>query len=340
MILQQTTVPYFKYNEYYPSSGGLPRVGGGLLFYSEGYYFHQKQIVVTYTHSDIWSGPVPAAQASRLPLTMDSLLNKRHLSVLFYGDSLTVGANASSFTQIAPFMPTWSNLTVYGLKARFGYNDISYTNTAKGGTTSEWGLQNVDVNVISEGPDLVFLGFGTNDGPSGITAEAYDHNIRGIIDSVREIFPDCEFVLISAILPNSEAVPSIEFQKEYTKKLNAIASEYNGIAVADMTSIHETLLQTKSYRDMTGNNVNHINDFLTRVYAQIMLKTLSYSEILGDVDLDGVVTTADARLTMITALKNTELSPIAFKNGDINGNGKITTTDTRMILRMLVENEG
>jgi hypothetical protein len=43
-----------------------------------------------------------------------------------------------------------------------------------------------------------------------------------------------------------------------------------GIALADMTSVHQELLRTKAYVDMTGNGLNHPNDFLTRWYAQVI----------------------------------------------------------------------
>ena len=47
------------------------------------------------------------------------------------------------------------------------------------------------------------------------------------------------------------------------------------VAVADMTTMHYNLLEKgKRYRDMTGNNVNHPNDFLARIYAQVILKTI------------------------------------------------------------------
>ena len=47
------------------------------------------------------------------------------------------------------------------------------------------------------------------------------------------------------------------------------------LAVADLTQMHaDLLLAGKRYRDMTGNNINHPNDYLIRVYAQVILKTL------------------------------------------------------------------
>jgi len=53
----------------------------------------------------------------------------------------------------------------------------------------------------------------------------------------------------------------------------AVVSETPGSALADVTAVHSRLLASKRYVDMTGNNVNHPNDFLTRVYAMVVLAT-------------------------------------------------------------------
>lgn len=41
-----------------------------------------------------------------------------------------------------------------------------------------------------------------------------------------------------------------------------------------MTAIHQQLLKTKRFFDMTANNVNHPNDFLIRAYAQLVTTLL------------------------------------------------------------------
>jgi acyl-CoA thioesterase-1 len=43
-----------------------------------------------------------------------------------------------------------------------------------------------------------------------------------------------------------------------------------GIALADLTSIWSALLQHKKDWDLTGNGVNHPNDFGHRIYAQAL----------------------------------------------------------------------
>ena len=48
-----------------------------------------------------------------------------------------------------------------------------------------------------------------------------------------------------------------------------------GIVLADMTEMWDSLLKAKSFLDITGNGVNHPNDFGHRVYAQVLLSLLS-----------------------------------------------------------------
>jgi hypothetical protein len=45
-----------------------------------------------------------------------------------------------------------------------------------------------------------------------------------------------------------------------------------------MTAVHGSLLSKKSYADMTGNNINHPNDYLARVYAQTLLTTVKKAD--------------------------------------------------------------
>jgi acyl-CoA thioesterase-1 len=47
-----------------------------------------------------------------------------------------------------------------------------------------------------------------------------------------------------------------------------------GIALADLTSVWAELLEHKQAWDLTGNGVNHPNDFGHRVYAQVLSSLL------------------------------------------------------------------
>jgi hypothetical protein len=54
----------------------------------------------------------------------------------------------------------------------------------------------------------------------------------------------------------------------YLAALKSLESEK--IAVADVWSMHAHILNTKRYCDISGNHVNHPNDFMVRVYAQVV----------------------------------------------------------------------
>jgi hypothetical protein len=47
------------------------------------------------------------------------------------------------------------------------------------------------------------------------------------------------------------------------------------VALADLTGVWTELLARKGYHDLTGNGVNHPNDFGHRLYAQVILGLLT-----------------------------------------------------------------
>jgi hypothetical protein len=54
---------------------------------------------------------------------------------------------------------------------------------------------------------------------------------------------------------------------DYLPALKSLESEQ--VAVADVWSMSEYILQTKRYSDISGNHINHPNDFMVRIYAQV-----------------------------------------------------------------------
>lgn len=140
---------------------------------------------------------------------------------------------------------------------------------------SKWGLDNVQENINKHNPNLVVLGFGMNDGTQGVKPEQFQSNIEKTIQAVRAKHPNCEFILVSTTLPNPDVSgPWTQYQPDYQDVLEAIAGRTSGVAVAKMTDMHTHLLRLKRYWDMTGNNINHPNDFLARVYAQVVSQVL------------------------------------------------------------------
>ena len=195
------------------------------------------------------------------------------MKIAFFGDSIFTGCNASGSQfggEQPPFMPAWFNMLVVGLKKHYGYEEITYVNRSLGGRKSYWGVENAQERVADYHPDLVFIGFGMNDKQT--PNEDYYNNVSEIINTVRKTNPECEFVLTAPMVANKEAEGFYCHQNTFVHELNKLKG--NGVGIMDVTTAHEYLLTRKSYRDMTGNNVNHPNDFLCRIYAQTALACL------------------------------------------------------------------
>lgn len=287
-VTPNSRIPVTAYDDYYllqDKPGGIGALSksqeGRYLDYGEGDYFYKKQVCVTYIRTTEFEGEVPVFSADALPNTLAKLQAKEDLSIVFYGDSITTGCNASGNYLAMPEMPRFDQMVVSRLKDWYAYDttDITLTNTAVGGWLSDNGKAEFTERVLNYHPDLVVIGFGMNDGTWQVPAETFGINIDFMVQKIKAQNPDCEIILLSTMLPNPDATTEsngdyLKSQKDYLPVLKEIAAGYPGIAVADITSVHEGLLQRKDYCDMTGNNINHPSDFLVRVYAQVILSHL------------------------------------------------------------------
>ena len=275
LILSGSSIPVTAYQDIYLKESipekSFQKHDGGYLRFSEDGFFHKAQIAVTYRHAGEWHGNIPKRQGDKLSKTNAMMAAKKPLKVLFYGDSITAGGNASGFLKLPPYLPCFAELVVAEWKKQYGYEDIAMINTAVGGKNSFWAVEEAEKRMVAHSPDLMILGFGMNDGKT--EPKVYRDNIRFLIEAVRSANKDCEIILIAPMLPNKELTRFWGNQRLFLRELTELASQYPGIAVADMTTMHSELLKRKAFLDMTGNNVNHTNDYLTRVYAQVILET-------------------------------------------------------------------
>ena len=253
------------------TKGFQKRKGGGKVIFREGSFFHEHQLAVTYKHAaGKWKGIVPVFQGENLPHTMEKLQRGQAIHLLLNGDSIAAGANASAKSNVAPHLPIWGNLIAEKLK-RYYKAPVSFTNTAVGGKDSKWGKSNVQTLVVDHKPDLVIIAFGMNDGTGKMSRETFKANVQEMIEKTKEKNKNAEFILVSPMLPNPESTFT-GTQEEFKAALDEL--KMPGIVVVDMTEVHRELLKFKSYQDMTGNNINHPNDFLIRWYAQEILGVL------------------------------------------------------------------
>ncbi len=244
--------------------------GSGHIFFSEGPLMHTLQIAVTYAHNDHFAGSVPPCKGHLLPDTQEKLRRGEPLKLCIFGDSICVGGNSSAFVNARPFAPTWCQMVAETLRQKHPAGRIDLQNPSVGGKRSDWGAEEA-VSRVGYGPDLCIIGFGMNDGSRRVPPEEYGENIRTIMAAARAGNPGCEFVLLATSLPNGEVGRFLGLQEAYLPVLQEL--EGPGAAVADMTGFHKHLLTRKRFFDMSGNNVNHPNDFLARAYAQVVWQT-------------------------------------------------------------------
>ena len=225
---------------------------------------------------------MPAGKPELLPGTLAKLEAGKALTIVYYGDSITEGYNASGtkpasagddYVPCEPFQPRYADLVTDFLEAVYPNADITEYNTALSGMDSNWGVENAKVNAADCCPDLVVLAFGMNDGTVQMSAADFCANLESIMATVLNENPDCEFVLVSTTLSNPDVPFFWGTQETFVSEM--LKLEKPGAAVADMTTLHADLMAAKRFCDMTGNNVNHPNDFLGKTYAQLIFQTIT-----------------------------------------------------------------
>jgi len=247
------------------------RDGNGEIYFGGRLEYHALQTCITYRHAaELWKGPIPQFDPTRLPRSVHRLLNKQPLAMVVIGDSISAGCNASGWAGGAPYQPAYPELTRLHLEKRFG-GKVTLVNPSVSGTDTVWVLNSIDKVVASE-PDLVLVAFGMNDA-AGRPAAEYQANIRKIMERVRERRPECEFVLIAPMLGNRDwTTLKAELFPQYRDALQELGGP--GVAVADLTSVWTEFLNVKRDWDQTGNGVNHPNDWGHRVYTQVIVQQL------------------------------------------------------------------
>jgi hypothetical protein len=240
------------------------------------WYDCQSQwVVVSYTHKDAWQGPIPAGKGFRLPRTMARLKARSPLKILAYGMSITRGLDVSSYDDIPPYMPTYMDLWVYGLKQRFSCPDITLYNAGLPGALVSWGADYASTYINPLKPDLVVIDFGMNDFWR-YTPDQFKAYVATIIRKVRAVNPHTEFILLANMQFDPDYIlESDQYKPFYTGNMQGYhrvlqQMEGPGIACLDMYTISGSLYQQKKAKDCLTNPL-HPNDYLARWYAQGLL---------------------------------------------------------------------
>lgn len=275
---------------------------------------YDNQICVTYTHSTAWeegfSGTKPEAKLNTKNAFYEKLTTGTDpLNVVFYGDSITVGYNASglnqetrewksdsgAFSEALATMRGGSTSTWYGddydpeqdwtcdtwAKQVFNYLDnmssvaLNYHNVAIAGKTSAWGKDAVLNQLKNPENTEEYIApdiiFVGFGMNDTITKSAYKSNIEAIIDSVKTLNSDCLVVLVSAFDPNYSHT-ALKLYEEANEEIEAANSN---VISAPVYSVFHDVKNSKLAADYTSNGFNHPNDFGVRLYAKIIKAALT-----------------------------------------------------------------
>ncbi len=241
------------------------------LRFGPGKWFHDHQVEVTYERGPYeWTGALPQFASERLPKTIERLRSGQPLKIGVSGDSISTGLDASATSQSNPAQPGYADLIALRLKQTYK-SEITLVNRAVAGWSVANGVKDCDA-LMANAPDLVIVAYGMND-VGRRDPEWFRKTTSQLIDRIHEARPATEIILVATMLGNKEWIhtPRDMFGL-YRDELKKLCGP--GVELADVGSVWEELLIHKHDLDLTGNGLNHPNDFGHRLYAQVVSSLL------------------------------------------------------------------
>ena len=254
------------------------------LLYNPGRWFHDRDIEITYrrkseiddTDKSLVARP-DTPENTLLPKTLARLRAGQPLTLGIAGDSISTGLDASGLVHAPPHQPGYPDLVAAHLQSHFR-SEINLVNRAVSGTSIATGLSDQS-QMLAQNPHCLIVAFGMND-VGRRDPQWFGEQVKDYVDRARTANPDLELILVSPMLGNAEWIhtPRDMFAL-YRDQLKPLVGP--GVALADVTAVWERLLRSKHDLDLTGNGLNHPNDFGHRLYAQAVLAPLIPSDLFA-----------------------------------------------------------
>ena len=236
-------------------------------------------LAVTYKHSAKSIINPPTIKKSVYASLISKLEAGKEIKIVATGDSITDGWSASgkNGVNIPPYCPQYNVLVQNYIESAYGVK-VTQKNVGVSGSNTNGGLTKLD-EICGEDPDLVIIAFGMNDG-CGIDPETYTKNINTMVATIEEKCADACIVVIGTCLPNDKVAwgpgggSLLRFHIDYIEHLRAAEKGWKNAAHADVTTVNIEMFGRKVYQDVAGSNSNHPNDYMHRVYAQTVIRTI------------------------------------------------------------------
>lgn len=256
-----------------PQAYASQRGSTAWMFYGPGRIFHDLQAKATYRSADAWSPPRAApASDEQLGALRAKLRAHQPVTIVMLGDSISTGLDASALSQADPRQPGYPDLIAAALQTRSG-SPVTLHNLAVSGMDAAWGLTQIPA-VLTHQPDLLLLAFGMNDASGKRTPAEFARLSSEIVQRVRAAQPQCSAILVSSMTANAEWIHAApDLYPAYARALENLRAP--GVAFADVTATWTAVEQRKKYLDLTGNGLNHPNDYGHRLYADVILQVIA-----------------------------------------------------------------
>ncbi len=241
---------------------------------ARGSFLPDRQVRFTYTHGQKNLPQPPKVRYGAMPRLEAKLAEGKPIHFLIFGDSISAGWNSSKKVGIPPYqIPQFEQFADF-LQKTYGV-EVTCENFAVPGRNAHWGLNHIDSPLNAQKvPDFVILAWGMNDVAAGFKISTYAEVLKGQMQKFREKFPDIEFLLLTSMPSNEEwSYTKMDLFTAYSNVTVKLADK-NGVLVADATPIWMKIVAIKGFMSLTGNGLNHPNDFGHRIYADVLIDAI------------------------------------------------------------------
>ncbi len=254
---------------FYPAPGANALSGActpsGLIIFDGGVgsaFFEKHQVCFEYSTDD----PLPRAPRApegRLPRSRAA----KSLKLAFAGDSITFGCNSSKQMKFPPFLPPYPEQFADDL--RKSGKQVELKNFAISGTGILNFLKNMPAWFGEFTPDLLVAAYGMND--FEMKSSDFADAVKEVLSEARKYNRNMEVILVCPMPGNFRWKHTAAGQDVvFTELLKRIAERDPSAAAADVNTFWKSVSRGKCFFDMTGNGVNHPNDYGHRIYAQVL----------------------------------------------------------------------
>lgn len=239
--------------------------GGKILPFGEG-LFYPYQSLFTYRHSG-WDLPVPVARGAK---NTENLGNDT-IQLTVFGDSISCGEASTLNRGLSPHRPPWPEQVRAALSQKYKV-PVELRNISRGGMTSGWAADNAP-GLLHGRSDITILAWGMNDASERVEPKDYGSHMELLVHHVQAINPHGLCVLVATSTSNPAWKYSApDYYESYLAVLSQLAGV--GVLVVDVTSLWDAVVSRKSYYDLTGNGLNHPNDYGHNLYGQMVINAI------------------------------------------------------------------